>query len=258
VVAALVERAERRYFGKYRGLVVDNADPSRLGRLRVRVPSLLGPDVVTGWATPCVPFGGSATRGLLFVPEVHAGVWVEFEEGDLEFPIWVGTYWSMPGSASELPVPVKPDGTAGDEVQDPPTCKLIQTGLGHTLQFEDDSDGAAVTLVDGSHHHVVRLDGTGVTITHGNGKNQILIADDTVTITQDGTEILLSGGSVRIGGQSATEAIVHGTTFAQNLATFVSTGFNTHTHTGNLGAPTSPPMVPATVDVPLSTKHKVQ
>jgi uncharacterized protein involved in type VI secretion and phage assembly len=258
VVAGLVERAERRFFGKYRGLVVDNADPAHLGRLRVRIPSLLGPDVVTGWATPCVPFGGSAAQGLLFIPDAGAGVWVEFEEGDLEFPVWVGTYWSKPSSSSELPVPVEADGSTGSEVQDPPTCKVIQTGLGHTLQFEDDENAAAVTLVDGHNHHVVRLDQTGITITHGGQKNQVLITKDTVTIKQDSTEVLLSSSGVQIGGQAASEAIVHGTTFAQNVTTFINTGFNTHTHTGNLGAPTSPPMVPASLDVPLSSKHKVE
>jgi hypothetical protein len=77
VVADLVEKAERRFYGKYRGTVVDNDDPSRLGRLKVSVPSVLGPNVVTGWATPCVPYGGAAGQGFLFVPQRGAGVWVE-------------------------------------------------------------------------------------------------------------------------------------------------------------------------------------
>ena len=93
IVAGLVETMERRFYGKYRAIVVDNQDPKQLGRLKVKVPSVLGADVVTGWAAPCTPYGGAADQGLLFVPERDAGVWVEFEEGDLEFPIWVGTYW---------------------------------------------------------------------------------------------------------------------------------------------------------------------
>ena len=86
VVARLAERVEQRYYGKYRGFVVDNKDPAQLGRLRLRVPSVLGTDVVTGWASACVPFGGAADQGFLFIPDPGAGVWVEFEEGDLEFP----------------------------------------------------------------------------------------------------------------------------------------------------------------------------
>jgi hypothetical protein len=259
VVAGLVEQAERRCYGKYRGLVVDNADPAQLGRLRLRVPSLLGHDVVTGWATPCVPYGGAAAQGMLFVPDRDAGVWVEFEEGDLEFPIWVGTFWSKPGASSELPIPVTADGSPGSAVQDPPTCKVIQTAAGHTLQFEDAGDDSSVTLADGASHHFVRLDKDGITITNGgNAHSQVVITSDTVTIKEGGTEIVLTSSGVEIGGQAASEFLVKGSTFKTNLMNFVNTAFNTHTHTGNLGAPTSPPMVPASLDVPLSTKHKVE
>ena len=100
VVADLVRKIENRFYGKYRALVVDNEDPESLGRLKLQVPSVLGDEVVTGWATPCVPYGGAANQGWLTIPDVGAGVWIEFEEGDLEFPIWVGTYWSAPGPAA--------------------------------------------------------------------------------------------------------------------------------------------------------------
>jgi hypothetical protein len=94
--------------------------------LNLEVPALLGNDVVTGWATPCVPYGGASDQGFVTIPEVDAGVWVEFEAGDLEFPIWVGTFWSKPGGATELPKPV--------DVQSPPTtttdfCSQQNTSL---------------------------------------------------------------------------------------------------------------------------------
>ena len=110
IVADLMQKVERRFYGKYRGFVVNNMDPKRLGRLTLRVPSVLGPDVVTGWAMPCVPYGGQKNQGFLCIPEVGAGVWVEFEEGDLEFPIWVGTFWSEPGGESEIPTLNDADG----------------------------------------------------------------------------------------------------------------------------------------------------
>ena len=97
VVNNIVQRLDRKFYGKYRGFVVDNVDPGQLGRLKLRVPSVLGNEVVSGWALPCASYGGDANQGFFFIPEVGAGVWVEFEEGDLEFPIWVGTFWSKPG-----------------------------------------------------------------------------------------------------------------------------------------------------------------
>src|SRR6185503_18541559 len=105
LLARLIEKIEGRFYGKYRAVVVDNADPENRGRLRLRIPSVLGADVVSGWALPCLPFGGSSDQGFFFVPEIDATVWVEFETGNLDYPIWVGTFWGKPGGATEVPKP---------------------------------------------------------------------------------------------------------------------------------------------------------
>jgi uncharacterized protein involved in type VI secretion and phage assembly len=171
IVAGLAEKAERRYYGKYRGTVVDNQDPARLGRLKLAVPSVLGPNVVTGWATPCAPYGGAADQGFLFIPERKAGVWVEFEEGDLEFPIWVGTYWAKPDAGSQLPKPQEDDGTEQDQVQDPPTRKIIKTKRGHTIQLEDAEGHESVLVREGSQGHLITMSKNGITITDATGNS---------------------------------------------------------------------------------------
>lgn len=181
VVAGLIERIERRFYGKYRGIVVDNEDPAKLGRLKVKVPSVLGPDVVTGWATPCAPYGGAADQGFLFVPERDAAVWVEFEEGDLEFPIWVGAPWSTPDGESELPKPVSADGDEQD-VPDPPTAKVIKTLKGHTIQLEDADDEEMVLVREGSQGHLIVLGKDGVRISDSAG-NSIEMTSDAMTLT---------------------------------------------------------------------------
>lgn len=181
VVAGLVEQVERRFYGKYRGIVVENADPAQLGRLKLRVPSVLGKDVVTGWATPCAPFGGAADQGFLFIPEPDSMVWVEFEEGDLEFPLWVGAPWVKPDAESQLPRPNADDGAEGD-VQDPPTRKIIKTLKGHTIQLED-AEGEEVILVrEGVQGHLILLHKDGVRITDAAG-NAIEMTSDAMTIT---------------------------------------------------------------------------
>jgi uncharacterized protein involved in type VI secretion and phage assembly len=202
VVANLVQKVERRFYGKYRGLVVDNADPEQLGRLKLKVPSVLGSDVVTGWALPCVPYGGDVNQGMLFIPEIDAGVWVEFEEGDLEFPIWVGTFWSKPGGDSELPHPNAADGSEDSAVQDPPTRKIIKTLKGHTIQFEDKDDEEMVTLVEATNGHVITMNKDGIAITEANG-NTITLSKNEFKITAKAAfTIDASGQAVVIKGQT--------------------------------------------------------
>jgi uncharacterized protein involved in type VI secretion and phage assembly len=80
-----------RFFGKYRGTVVDNDDQTHRGRLKVQVKSVCGDDAL--WAMPCVPYAGDGV-GMLSLPEAGTGVWVEFEGGDPSFPIWTGFFWA--------------------------------------------------------------------------------------------------------------------------------------------------------------------
>ena len=86
------------FFGKYRGTVSDNADPTNRGRLKVNVPAVLG--TVEAWAMPCVPYAGAGV-GFYSLPEPGTGIWVEFEGGDPSFPIWSGCFWGD----GELPDP---------------------------------------------------------------------------------------------------------------------------------------------------------
>jgi uncharacterized protein involved in type VI secretion and phage assembly len=88
----------KTFYGKYRGIVTDNKDPLNMGRIKARVPDVMGKDA-SGWALPCVPFAGDG-MGFYAIPAVDARVWIEFEQGDPDYPIWVGCWW---GSQDELP-----------------------------------------------------------------------------------------------------------------------------------------------------------
>jgi len=198
VVADLVDKVERRFYGKYRGFVVSNQDPARLGRLQLRVPSVLGDEVVTGWATPCVPYGGLAGRGQLFVPERDAGVWVEFEEGDLEFPIWTGAFWARTDEGSGLPKPAKPDGTEEDAVQETPTRKVITTAKGHTVQFED-ADGKEMLLInEGKRGHVLRMDAEGISLIDADDNTVQMSEKGVVVKDRHGNEIKMHEKGIRL------------------------------------------------------------
>jgi hypothetical protein len=85
------------FYGKFRGKVTDNRDPLFLGRVKAKVQDVLG-DNDSGWALPSLPYAGKGV-GLFLVPPVDASVWIEFEHGDPDYPIWTGCFWSQ----GELP-----------------------------------------------------------------------------------------------------------------------------------------------------------
>jgi uncharacterized protein involved in type VI secretion and phage assembly len=225
IIARLIERVEGRYFGKYRGQVTDNNDPDNLGRVKASVPRLLG-DEETGWALPAFVYGGTSEQGLFAVPDIGAGVWVEFEGGDLSYPIWSGT-WFTSGAIPE-------SAQAGK--------KVFKTKSGHKMVFDD--DGGSIEITD-SNGNSVTMDSSTVKITAG-GALKIVI---------DAPQIELVEG--------ATSPLVFGDQLTQYLNQLVQL-FNSHMHPGELGtAPGSPitPMPPApTLSPPtpslLSTKVK--
>ncbi len=79
----------KRHWGKYRGTVLDNVDVPPSGRLLVTVPGI----VTANWAMPCVPVTDITLGGTFVRPAIGANVWVEFERGDPDKPIWVGCWW---------------------------------------------------------------------------------------------------------------------------------------------------------------------
>jgi len=138
-----------RYFGKYRGTVSDNADPTSRGRIKVRVPAVLGDLEV--WAMPCVPYAG-AQVGFYSLPNPDTGVWVEFEAGDPSYPIWSGCFWGDDELPDESDVDIK--------IWKTDSLTLRMHDGDDEMKLET-SNGAKVTLTDeiksekGSSSHTV-------------------------------------------------------------------------------------------------------
>jgi len=116
-----------RYYGKYRGTVFNNVDPEQRGRIQAIVPDVQGL-VPTTWALPSVPIAGKQ-EGVYMVPQVGAAVWMEFEQGDPEYPIWVGGFW---GAFAEVP----PAALAPPPIP-PGQTIVIQTTLQNAIIISD-------------------------------------------------------------------------------------------------------------------------
>lgn len=145
------------FFGKFRGTVVNNIDPEQIGRVQALVPAVLGL-LPSSWAMPCVPVAG-VNMGLFTVPPIGAGVWIEFERGDPEYPIWVGGYW---GSAAETPALAKavPPGLAGI---------TLQTTLKNGIVVSDTPGPTGGILIQTSSGATISVSDIGITISNGKG-----------------------------------------------------------------------------------------
>lgn len=141
-----------RFHGKYLGIVIDNDDPKKLGRVRVQVPEVFG-DETTGWCLPCSPYAGNGV-GLAAVPPVGSLLFVEWPAGDTtRVPIWSGGAW--------------PD---GDGVQDAgPETLVLTTPAGHKVVLRDESGSEAIEI-EAASGAKVSLSNDGISIEFGSQK----------------------------------------------------------------------------------------
>jgi uncharacterized protein involved in type VI secretion and phage assembly len=156
-----------RYYGKYRGTVVNNLDPMQQARIQAKISGVLD---MTNWADACVPFAGNQS-GVVCVPPVGSGVWIEFEAGDLNKPIWTGGWW---GSAAEVPALA---------LTTPPTMsKVVMQTMGQTtFMINDDPSPAGGILLKTAAGALISINSTGITISNGQGAS-IVMSGPTVTV----------------------------------------------------------------------------
>ena len=162
-----------KYYGKYRGKVTDIKDPLMTGRIRAKVPDVLGEEE-SGWAMPCAPFGGSG-MGFFALPAVDAGVWIEFEQGDADYQIWAGCWF---GSLQEVP-PI---------LMAPPYKKLmIKTEGGNSILLDDTPGIGGITL-ETAGGQKIKILGTGIEIDNGMG----------ATMKLTGPQISMNNGALDV------------------------------------------------------------
>jgi uncharacterized protein involved in type VI secretion and phage assembly len=167
----------QKFYGKYRGMVMDNVDHMQIGRLLVQVPDV-GGLATSSWAMPCFPHTG-LQMGFWALPQVGAGVWVEYEQGDPDFPIWSGCWY---GSAAEVPALA----LAGNEAS--PSI-VLQTALQNTLMLSDVPGPSGGILLRSTTGAMISINDTGITISNGKGASIVMIGP-TVTINDGALKVL--------------------------------------------------------------------
>ncbi len=161
----------KKFFGKYRGVVTNNIDPMQLGRVQVTIPDVSNV-IPSSWAMPCLPVAGKQS-GVFVVPAVGAGVWVEFEQGDPDYPIWVGGYW---GSAAEVPALA---------LAVPPVMQsfVLQTTSQNTLMVSDMPGPTGGIMLKSATGAMILINDVGITISNGQGAT-IMLTGPSVVVNQ--------------------------------------------------------------------------
>ena len=153
----------KQFLGKYRGTVVNNIDPLQIGRVLVIVPDVLGL-APTSWAMPCVPIAGKQ-MGTYVVPQVGAGVWIEFEQGNPDYPIWVGGYW---GVAAEVPVLALAGVPASPSI-------VLQSTLQNSIVVSDLPGPTGGIMLKSTTGAMLIVNDTGIYLQNGKGASLVMV-----------------------------------------------------------------------------------
>jgi hypothetical protein len=157
------------FYGKFRGVVSDNRDPLMLGRIRAKVQDVLGANE-SGWALPALPYAGKGV-GLFLIPPTNTSVWIEFEHGDPDYPVWSGCFWAQ----GEMPTT---PALAEKKLLKTDTCTI-------TLDDTPGIGGVTIETKDGAK---IKLSLTGIEIDDGKG-GKIKLTGPQVSINDGALEV---------------------------------------------------------------------
>lgn len=177
--SAAASFSQRRYYGKYRGTVFNNIDPLKQGRIMAIVPDVS--NTPSTWARPCVPVAG-LQMGALSIPPIRSKVWIEFEKGDPDYPIWVGCWW---GSAAEVPALAQTVLPALDGF-------TFQTTQQNGMLITDSPGPAGVKggiLLKSTSGATIMINDTGIFIQNGKGASINLVGP---TVSINGTALTVT------------------------------------------------------------------
>jgi uncharacterized protein involved in type VI secretion and phage assembly len=167
----------QKYYGKYRGTVLNNLDPLQIGRLLVQVPDVTGLSL-SSWAMPCFPVSGRQ-MGAYMIPQVGAGVWVEFEQGNADYPIWSGCWY---GSVADVPALALAGIPASPNI-------VLQTTAQNAVVISDLPGPTGGIMLKSTTGATIIVNDTGIYIQNGKGAS-LIMTGPTVTINNGALTII--------------------------------------------------------------------
>ncbi|QHN04119.1 baseplate assembly protein [Granulicella sp. WH15] len=166
-----------KFFGKYRGTVINNVDPMQMCRIQAMVPDVSN-YIPTSFAMPCLPLAGMQ-MGHFVLPQIGAGVWIEFEQGDPDYPIWTGCFW---GSAAEVPALALAGNPASPNI-------VLQSSLQNAVIVSDLPGPTGGIMLKSTTGASIIVNDTGIYIQNGKGASIVMVGPS-VTVNQGALTVI--------------------------------------------------------------------
>ncbi len=162
---------EVRLPGVCLGIVTNNQDPDKLGRVKVKFPRI-SLEHESEWARVATLMAGKE-MGVFFLPEVDDEVLVIFENGDITRPYIIGSVWN----GKDTPPCTNEDGKND--------IRLIKSRSGHIVRFTDKSGEEKIEIIDKAEKNKITIDSKENTIAIECEKDISITAKGAITITAD-------------------------------------------------------------------------
>ena len=196
-----IEKVLKRYYGVYRGIIASNTDSQNRGRITVSMPAIMGEEILPTFALPKDIRGGGQDKGNFYPPDVKDGVWVEFEAGDLRFPVYSGG-WLGAGELNE----------AFAYEAGVPTKRGFSNKYGHTMVFDETEGKEKIAFTTPAGHFFVMDDTNGafaIYLIHDSGAQMQMDNEGNVKIFgKDGSYVFVNSEEGDVSLVSAAGAYV--------------------------------------------------
>jgi len=218
------ETESTRVYEPVIGIVTDNKDPSKLGRVKLKIPILSEQDS-TYWC-PIIMLGAGKNRGWFYIPEKDDEVLVMFEHGDVNRPLVVGALWG----GKDKP----PDKNPGGNPR-----RMIKSRLGSKITFDDENE--KLIIEDGVQKGRITIESLDGDVCFQSPADDMIIVAKSIELTAT-TNLEIHAGDAMAWGAGGSATI-------KSSATTLS-GAKVNTNCGSAQMPTAPTTSPQDVADP--------